>query len=220
MSINGPAHVTVSQTDPLDWFASPAGCGLLAAERKAMDRVLAGVPALPWAWIGPGPAAGPDLARPRGVLLHRHGDGFAGALRCRLPWPLASETFGAVLLQHVFDDGLDPAPLFGECARVLAPGGTLWLSTLNPWSPYRGRWWRSGLRARGPGAWQARLRHAGFAAATVHVQWLGPRWRIDRTGAGVAAADLSRAAMAITVGKRVHAAIPPSPLHKLRLQTG
>lgn len=204
----------------LDWFASAAGRGVLTAQAGAMQRVLAGVPALPWAWVGVAQSDPPDVAHARRLLLRRSGNGFDGALRCGLPWPLVSEAFGAVLLQHALDDLDDPAPVLSECARVLAPGGTLWLAALNPWSPYRGRWLRSGLHGRGPGQWQAKLRKAGFAVDTLNLQWLGPHWRVDRADAGVAAVDTLRAAMAITVGKRVHAAIPPSPLRKLRLQTG
>lgn len=185
-----------------------------------MQRVLAGVPALPWAWVGVTQAIPPDTALPRGLLLRCRDDGFEGALRCRLPWPLASEAFGAVLLQHALDDEKDPLPLLSECARLLAPGGTLWLAALNPWSPYRGRWLHTGLHGSGPGRWQSHLRRAGFAVDTLNLQWLGPHWRVDRADAGIAAVDRLRAAMGITVGKRVRALIPPSPLRNLRFQTG
>jgi SAM-dependent methyltransferase len=207
--------------DATSWFARPAGQGLLAAEMRAMTRVLSGVPALPWVWVGVAGAEPPHRETGHGVHLQRDGEGFAGALRCRLPLPLANETFGAVLLQHVLDDRHgDTAAMLDECMRVLAPGGLLWMAALNPWSPYRARWWRSGLRAHGPGHWQARLRRAGFAVDSVSLQWLGPRWRMEHSDAGVGAADRVRAGLAIAVRKRVHAVVPPNPLFKLRLQTG
>ncbi len=201
----------------LRWFGEVSGHGLLEVESGAMARVLAASPALPWAWFGVAAASPPHG---RGVALQRSPEGFDGALRCRLPLPLASEAFGAVLLQHVFDDGADPLPLLGECARILAPGGRLWLATLNPWSPYRLRWARSGLRARDAGHWQAALRGSGFAADPVSLQWLGPRWREAHGEVGVGAADVLRAGLALSLTKRVHAAIPPSRLQQLRWQTG
>lgn len=222
-----PAFVHERQPEPrragLDWFASQAGQGVLGTEAAAVARVLAACPALPWAWLGV-PAAQPPSGR-RGVLLQRHvgelrGNELVGSVRCRLPLPMASEAFGAVLLQHVLDEGRDQADLLDECARVLAPGGTLWLASLNPWSPYRARWAGSGLCARDPGRWQRLLRRAGFAGGSIRLQWLGPHWRIDHGEAGVAAADRFRAGIAITVSKRAPAMIPPTPLRQLRWQAG
>src|SRR3546814_2320618 len=53
---------------------------------------------------------------------------FLSAARCRLPLPLASESIGVVVLQHVAATGRSRSELFEECARVLAPGGRLWRS--------------------------------------------------------------------------------------------
>lgn len=218
-----PATAPQRQSDlpptTLDWFASQAGQGLLAAEASAVQRVLAGCPALPWAWLGAAAATPPSVAG-RGLLLRRDRRCWDGALRCGLPLPLASETFGAVLLQHVLDDAFDADALLGECARVLAPGGTLWLAALNPWTPYRARWAGSGLRARDPGRWQAALRRAGFSVDSISLQWLGPHWRVGHGDAGVGATDRLRAGLALTVSKRVWAAIPPARLRKLHWQAG
>lgn len=210
---------TESPATALDWFGSQAGQGLLAAEARAVQRTLAGCPALPWAWLG-APAAPPPRIVGRGLLLRRDRRYWSGALRCGLPLPLASETFGAVLLQHVLDDGVDAGALLGECARVLAPGGTLWLAALNPWTPYRARWAGSGLLARAPGRWQAALRRAGFSGHSISLQWLGPHWRVGHGEAGVGATDRLRAGLALTASKRTWAAIPPAPLRMLHWQTG
>jgi SAM-dependent methyltransferase len=49
--------------------------------------------------------------------------------------PLANESVNAIVLQHVTAGDADQ--LLDECERVLMPGGHLWLSSLNPFSPYR-----------------------------------------------------------------------------------
>jgi len=203
----------------LDWFAGEAGQGVLAPESAAMAQVLASVPAPAWAWFGI-PAATPPQAPGRGVVLRRSPRGFDGMLRCGLPLPLASESIGVILLQHLLDDGAAPDRLLDECARVLMPGGMLWLATLNPWSPYRARWLGVGLHARDPGHWQSALRRAGFALESVSLQWLGPRWRPAHGEAGVGAADRLRAGIALTVSKRVRSVIPPAPLRSLRWSAG
>lgn len=206
--------------DALAWYASEAGQGVLAVEERTMARVLTGRPALPWLWLGVPGAVAPEAAIRRGLRLCRDADEFGGALRCALPLPLASESVGVVLLQHALDDTVAIDPLLDECARILVPGGVLWLAALNPWSPYRVRWARTGLRARDPGRWQGALRRVGFAVDSVSLQWLGPHWRVAHGEAGIGAADRLRAAIALTVSKRVHALVPPTPLRKLRWQAG
>lgn len=200
--------------DAQGWFGGDAGQALLRSESGAVQRVLAACPALPWVWFGvpaaPAPAAG------RGLVLRQDGRCWNGAVRCGLPVPLASESFGAVLLQHVLDDGEHCVGLLEECARLLAPGGTLWLAALNPWAPYRLRWGGTGLCARTPGGWQSLIRRAGLPAGAVQLQWLGPVWRLQPGPAGVGARDLSRAALALTVTKRVHAGVRPGALRSLR----
>lgn len=202
----------------LDWFGGASGLALLAAEQLAIKRVLAGCPALPWAWFGVD-AADPPTGN-RGVLLHRGGPGWTGAMRCRLPLPLASESFGLVLIQHVLDADDDHHGLLEECARILAPGGVLWLAALNPWTPYRARWARTGLRSHDAGRWQAELQRAGFPAGSVSLQWLGPHWEVGPGSVGVGATDRFRAGIALTINKRVLAAQPPALLRSLRWQAG
>ena len=198
----------------LDWFHGAAGQALLASEGEAVRRVLAACPARPWMWFGV-PGAGAPAAG-RGLVVRSAGGAWEGSLRCALPLPLASESLGAILLQHVLDDGDADVGLLEECMRVLAPGGALWLAGLNPWAPYRLRWSGTGLRARTPGAWQVALRRAGLPPGAVQLQWLGPVWNLQPGAAGVGARDLLRGALALTVSKRVQAGVREGGVRVLR----
>lgn len=73
--------------------------------------------------------------------------GFEGDVRCVLPLPLPTESVRAIVVQHVVADSV--VEFFDECARVLMPGGCLYLFALNPLSPYRLRWLRQGPVAIG-----------------------------------------------------------------------
>ena len=124
-------------------------------------------------------------------------EGFRGDLRCGLPLPLANESCGRVIVQHVADAATDPLALLEECSRVLLPGGRLWLLALNPLTPYRVRWRGTGLRTSEPVTWRRRLRAAGLLPDAVS-QGLGPTWRVasdpaPQDGAGLRAAFLLRA---------------------------
>jgi hypothetical protein len=188
---------------------------LLAAERALIGTAMASRPAQqPWLWLAPrAPAPGGFELPRRTLVLHRQGHGFSGSLRCGLPLPLPHESIGNLIVQHALDDGLDG--LLDECARVLEPGGRLWLFTLNPWSPYRARWRRSGLMARDPGAWRGSLRDLGLQANSGRAGYLGPVWRPAGSDPGNPAKPGSnrlRAACLLEVEKRSAALIPPAPV--------
>ena len=181
--------------DGAAWFSTPAGAAVLASETEAIRRALAQRPGQPWLWLAAGPA--PPHADASGLVLNGTGDRFDGPLRCALPLPLASESVGTVVVQHLADICGETAHLFAECQRVLVPGGCLSLFALNPLAPYRWRWTRRGPGAREPVSWRRRLRSAGFRPEAVS-QGLGPRWRIEQAadlqhGAGLRAAFLLRA---------------------------
>ena len=191
---------------PLGWFTTLAGQGVLAAEESAAIQALEGGPDLPWLWLGV-PGIAPPARRRQPLVLHRDGDGWRGDVHCDLRLPVARDAVGAIMLQHALDADGDLRTVLGECERVLVPGGTLWIATLNPWTPYRARWLGTGLDARDPGQWQRALARSGFATDAIRVQWLGPYWRGGHGEAGVGVVDRVRAAFAITVIKRVAAPI-------------
>jgi SAM-dependent methyltransferase len=193
---------------------------VIASEAELLRLAARERPGQPGLWLQPGAidVGDTDCLELPGLRLHATGDGFSGDIRCASTFPLASESCGVVVVQHLADISADPASLLAECARVLVPGGRLWLLALNPLAPYRLRWRGQGPRAAEPVTWRRRLRAAGLLPDPVS-QGIGPRWAesIDRqlqNGAGLRAAFLLRAE------KR---RIPLTPLRatgKLRLQTG
>jgi len=177
------------------WFGSAAGRALLDSESDSIQAALASRPGQSWLWLAPAPPASDWMGR--GLQLQVTGDGWDGPLRCALPLPLANESVATVVVQHSVVVGDPGGALIGECARVLVPGGRLWLYVLNPLSPYRWRWKGTGLRAAEPMRWRRRLRAAGLQPEGMS-QGLGPRLRIEvspelQQGPGVRAAYLLRA---------------------------
>ena len=177
------------------WFGGAAGRAVLDSELAAVQNAADERPGQPWLWLGAAP--GMPAIGGRSVCLHLGANDFGGALRCALPLPIASESLGCVVIQHVGDAGDDPAPLLAECERVLVPGARLWLFALNPMAAYRWRWQGRGPAASEPVTWRRRLRLAGLAPEPVS-QGVGPRWRVAavpelQQGAGLRAAFLLRA---------------------------
>lgn len=212
-----PATSLNGQPDASSWFASPAGRALIDGEAAALERALTERPTPPWLWIAPvRPERPVDAACGRGVSLWCADGRWDGAVRCAMPLPFPSESMGTVILQHVARIGGDDA-LLEEAARVLEPGGRLWLLALNPLSPYRWRWRGQGLRAGEPLGWRRRLRRVGLEPEPVS-QGIGPNWRPQaqaalRSGPGMCAAYALRAE------KRV-AALTPRPRPALALPRG
>ncbi len=189
-----PADSTARQRPP-SWFAANAGQAVLASEGDALRQAFAERPGPPWLWLSP---AAQGLAAPdSGIALRSSAEGFSGSLRCGSTLPLASEAIATVILQHVVEDGPAWHELLEECARVLLPGGRLWVFALNPLSPYRRHWLGEGVRVVEPVTWRRRMRAQGLQPEGVS-QGIGPRWGIApvpnlQTGAGVRAAYLLRA---------------------------
>ncbi len=169
-----PAAASHRQPEPLAWFRTVDGQRLLAAEQTWISQILAARAASPTLWLHPGAGAGVSVVA-ADIALRATAGGFDGPLRCGPSLPLASDSFSAVIVQHVPENG--GRALLAECARVLEPGGRLWLFTLNPVSPYRLRWRRTGLSIRGPGRWRWHLQAAGLDCSAYAPQWLGPSWR-------------------------------------------
>jgi len=123
---------------------------------------------------------------------------WGGDIICALPLPLPSEVFGTIVAQHVLRLNAPECTMeLAELARLLVPGGTLWLFGLNPLSPWRWHWRGSGLVASEPGSWRRKLRAAGLVAETVS-RGIGPSWKqrvdpLEHNSAGLRAAYLLRA---------------------------
>lgn len=182
------------------WFAQPAGQSLLASEAECVRIACQQWPGQPYLWLGAGASLLPPNTDTAGVPLRLYcvdGDGWAGDLRCDLPLPVVSESCACVIVQHALDASQIASALLHECARILLPGGSLWLLALNPISPYRLRWQGQGLAASEPIRWRRRLRAAGLSPEPIS-QGVGPTWNMTpvldvQEGAGLRAAFLLRA---------------------------
>lgn len=208
-----PAFAFTRQPDALAWFGTEHGGPILASERARVSQALTSRTPQPWLWVSPEGVDPSFAATPatRGLRLGATAGShhLSGRIRCGLPLPLPTEAVGVIVLQHAMDAG-DPQPLLQECARVLEPGGRLWLFVVNPWSPYRLRWRRSGLVPRALDQWRLQLAAAGLTLSP-HVLHYGPVWRgvPDAPGDGPAP---FRAARLLEAEKRVAGLIPPAPV--------
>lgn len=181
---------------------------LLQLERAVALEALLRHPSQPWLWLSPC-AASPMGARPigRGVQLYRSNAGYSGELRCALPFPFPSESLQAIVVEHAV---IAPADVFlQECARVLMPGGRLYLFTLNPYSPYHVRWFRQGQISLGPRRWRVLVQRSGLQCCG-RERFLGPVWRASVPSSG--SSRLWQAVCLLQAEKRVVAAVPPAPL--------
>ena len=201
---------------PQNWFRTAAGAAVLEAERPLATQALNERPGQAWLWLGPVPQAdGPDG---RGLRLSASGAAWRGAVRCALPLPLASESVATVVVQHVAPRAAAETSLLAECARVLVPGGQLWLFALNPLAPYRWRWRGSGLRASEPLTWRRRLRAVGLVPDPVS-RGIGPKWSVQgepgcQDGPGL------RAAYVLRAERRTVPLTPLRPRTPLRIAEG
>ena len=105
------------------WFATGSGRAVLDSEDEIVRRAAEERPGQPWLRLMPVDGLAP--AGDRELALFVAGGAFHGAVRCALPLPLASESLGTVVVQHVADGPVDAAAVFEEAARVLVPGGRL-----------------------------------------------------------------------------------------------
>lgn len=213
-----PAFAFERQPDALAWFGSHAGRSVLMAETAAVSQWLQRRPAQPALWLAAAAEPAPPSAQTAGfnrqLWLYRDGKRLRGDLQCSLPLPIPNDTLGSVVVQHAADDGSQD--LLAECARVLAPGGRLWLLTLNPLSPYRLRWRGTDLRVRDAASWQERLRQLGLHPQDGEDTLLGPIWRTQPQHDKVTrlSGQLLRAVRVLEAEKRVAALIPPSPVRR------
>jgi SAM-dependent methyltransferase len=155
-----------------DIYASAPMCGLLADETVAYMpdlRRCAGSRALLLSAASQDEAPNPPYLS-QWVTLRLVQDRIEGDIRASAlePLPFSDRAFDLILLRHAFE----PAPLsIDEMVRILAPGGMLVLTGLNPlsgWTP----WWQwqtrgSHLHAQSPFHFSARLRRADLQVERV-----------------------------------------------------
>ena len=140
------------QLVPNSLFAFPLMQHLLDAEARVVDRHARRMAVGQILSIAPLPSQHRAPAGTRQPIsrLHVVGENLDGDQRCTadaLPWPSAS--FQLVVARHVVEALPPGSGIEAELARVLAPGGVLVVSGLNPLSPWRFWWsrrWRDGVR--------------------------------------------------------------------------
>lgn len=190
-----PSSLPGGQSAAHAWFQTPAGRAVIDAQASPVAEALRQRPGQHWLWLGPGAAAGPEDAR--GLRLAVAEGGWQGDIACSLPLPLPNDSFATAVLQHAVPAVGEADALLAEVARILVPGGRVWMFVLNPLSPYRWRWRGTGLSAAEPLTWRRRLRRHGLVPDPVS-QGVGPSWRVEATsppqhGPGLRAAYLLQA---------------------------
>lgn len=176
-------------------------------EHEYLSGQLRRMPSRPWLWLAPVATWSPQI-RPSGRGLRLHADPMAGVydgdLQCRLPLPMPGEAVNAIVIQHPGAEDL--AALIGECSRVLMPGGRLWLTLLNAYSPYRVHWQRHGAPATGLMQCRSLLRREGLQCAPP--RYLGPLWS-ERQDARQSSWPALRAVCVLEAENRVAAIAGP-----------
>ena len=189
------------------WFDSEPAQTLYQLEQQLLLPRLSVLPTQPWLWMAPTARwlEGAQLTG-RGLRLHRTDPGYAGEARCTLPLPLPDESVNVIVLQHV--TAADAADLLAECERVLMPGGRLFLTTLNPFSPFRAYWRRHGMVVRTPQRLRQLMERLGLECDVS--RYIGPVWHAAPTRY-TRLAPL-RAACLFAVEKRTLALPGPTPV--------
>ncbi|WP_434030967.1 hypothetical protein [[Pseudomonas] boreopolis] len=211
-----PAAPILRQAGVSSWFETGAGRALLRLEQHWALEALRHRPSQPWLWLSAIPAGLPEgsALQGRGLRLFRHGAGYAGELQCGLPMPIPSESLQAIVVQHAVAGDIDA--FVEECARVLAPGGRLWLFALNPLSPYRLRWRRHVPSPPRPEWWRRSIQRARLHCSMTPC-YLGPAWNPGDGGEGHAGRGPWRAVCVFEAEKRAIAPNGPIPA-KVRWQ--
>jgi len=164
-----PVFPPARQDTPLAWFATAQVQALRQAEQHCLHEQLRPFPAQPWLWLAPDVSWLPEPApEGRGIAVYRAADsiGWHGDIRCSLPLPFPSHTFKAIVLEHVAATELDA--VLAECSRIILPGGRVWLSVLNRYSPYRSHWQRREMRPLSLARCRNRLQKEGLQVRAVH----------------------------------------------------
>ncbi len=171
------------QLVPESVFELPQMQRLLDEEGSVIERRLIAIADGPVLSIGPINAPSRLLSDSRRPVkrLYVASNGLGGDAACppdALPW--SADSFQIVIARHVLDALPADSGIEAELVRVLASGGVLLLSGLNPISPWR-IWWSRSLRngqrlpvPRHPSSVQRTLDTLGMSA--LHQQFVGGSW--------------------------------------------
>ncbi|MFP5383629.1 MAG: class I SAM-dependent methyltransferase [Gammaproteobacteria bacterium] len=122
----------------LNWFSSPPGESLLAAECRVLDDItpcIFGYHAAQVCAVKPVSLLGESRILTR-VLVGTFEESGAGVNLLASPHrlPFASDSLDLLVLHHGLDFEDDPHQVLREAARAVIPGGALVVVGFNPWS--------------------------------------------------------------------------------------
>lgn len=158
------------------------------------------------------------------VALARGVQGWQGDVRMPLDaLALQRESVDLVVALHTLADAPSRHDLLLEYERVMSPEGILLVVELNPWSLFRSRWMRHGLRAFAAGRCASALREAGFDTVSHYaVGPVLPTVRADRVAllGRYFPNNAFRGGYALVARKRSNAPIPLRNRTRVSLQPG
>lgn len=202
-----PAASSPRQAAVSPWFEKAGAQAMREWEQRLLSEQMRGFPSQPWLWLAPDASWLPDSPpQGRGLRLHRNPQtpGWVGDVRCSLPLPLPSESIKAIVIEHPAAEELEP--MLSECARVLMPGGRVWVTLLNRCSPYRAHWQWQGARPPSVTRCRTLLQRQGIRCRSL--RHYGPLWTQSGNTPGTALPAL-RALCVLEAEKRTEAYIGP-----------
>lgn len=224
-----PAGVAARQpATPIGaWYGSATATALVREEQRQLAPLVTRFRGVRGLFLRPHPVLPCVLAGhllQRIVALARTDACWIGDLRTPLDTlALQRDAVDLIVALHTVADAPSRIDLLREYERVLSAEGVLLVVELNPWSPFRLRWSRAGVRAMPSGVCASLLRDAGFDVGSRY--GVGPVWRAQEreTLAPLGRyfpANAVRGGYALLARKRVAAPIAPRARAAVRLRQG